>query len=224
MDAYFIPEPDFNGSHALLIRLANLFAIANPEHLTQWQCKEAIKNFLFCKGVDRSKIQALIIDQGHRLDPDCLEVLRELMNYETNDYKLLQIVIAGRPAIEQRLQTMPNLVDRVNLFLRLGHLGFKQTRALIGFQLTALAPGDQPALCLSRPACWMIHWASGGIPSSIVDLCRHPVRNFDPAKDQRRIGLWQFIRAYRALSDDGAKNETPTVSESHDPGKANDNQ
>ena len=64
-----------------------------PARSRDWQLKEIIKKYLFRRGVDDNKTVILIIDEGQKIPLFCLELLREFLNYETNAYKLLQIVI-----------------------------------------------------------------------------------------------------------------------------------
>lgn len=199
VDAYFMAELDLSDPRALLIQLANLFSIPNPESLTEWQSKEAIKNGLFRKGVDEGRIQVLILDDGHLPDPACLEVLRELMNYETNDYKLLQIVMAGRPEMGMRLRAMPNLADRINLFLRLRPFDFRQACEMIDFQLQSLAAAGEAIVHFSRPAYRMAHWVSRGVPRAIADLCRDAVRAAG-SENRRRVGWRQVLRLRRGAA------------------------
>ena len=50
---------------------------------SEWQIKEKIKNFLFEQGVQEQKNIVLVIDEGQKIPDDCLEILREFLNYET---------------------------------------------------------------------------------------------------------------------------------------------
>lgn len=49
-------------------------------------------------------------------------MLRELLNFETNAHKLLQIVIFAQAEFEETLAARPNLDDRVNYRYRLEYL------------------------------------------------------------------------------------------------------
>ena len=60
---------------------------------TKAEYKEAIKNFLFQKGVEEGKTVVLLVDEAQKLNSTTLETLRTLLNYETNEYKLLQLVL-----------------------------------------------------------------------------------------------------------------------------------
>ena len=83
---------------------------------SEWQLKEKIKNYLFQKGVDEKKTVVLIIDEGQKLPFFCREILREFLNYETNENKLLQIVIFAQNEFSRILKSHANFADRVNQF------------------------------------------------------------------------------------------------------------
>jgi len=82
------------------------------EEESEWQLKEYIKKYLFRKGVDEKKTVVLIIDEGQKLPEFCMEILREFLNYETNEFKLLQIVIFAQNEFRQILKAHANFADR----------------------------------------------------------------------------------------------------------------
>jgi hypothetical protein len=67
--------------------------------------KEQIKHQLYQKGVSEKKTVILVIDEGQKLPVFCLEILREFLNYETNDHKLLQIVLFAQEEIQDILRS-----------------------------------------------------------------------------------------------------------------------
>ena len=145
------------------------------QDLSEWQLKENIKDYLFKKGVDEKKIVVLIIDEGQKLPDFCLEILREFLNYETNENKLLQIVIFGQPEFQQTLNRLENVSDRVNLIYMLDPLNYHETREMIQFRLTqAGEPGYTPEL-FTRPGLLAIYMATGGYPRKVITLCHQVI-------------------------------------------------
>ena len=69
------------------------------------------------------------------LSPAALEVLRELLNFETNTEKLLQIVIFGQPELAQIIEGMPNFKDRINEYLYLKPLSMRESIRLVRHRL-----------------------------------------------------------------------------------------
>ena len=182
-ETHLLMDPAFSTPLEFLTTVAMSFGItgkrkrraaADPD-LTDWQLKENIKDYLFKKGVDEKKIVVLIIDEGQKLPDFGLEILREFLNYETNENKLLQIIIFGQPEFQQILNRLENVADRVNLLYVLQPLNFQETRDMIQFRLAqASEPGHTQAL-FTRPGMLAIYLATGGYPRKIITLCHQAV-------------------------------------------------
>ena len=111
----------------------------------------------FKKGVDEQKTTVLIIDEGQKIPEFCLELLREFLNYETNDYKLLQIAIFAQKEFENTLEKYANFTDRINLYHRLEPMSFKDTRDMIQFRLNQSSAVAQK-LALVYLSCHVGHF------------------------------------------------------------------
>ncbi len=162
-----------------------------PADRTDHQKKETIKQFLFEKGVAEGCTTVLIIDEGQKITPPCLEVLREFLNYETNAYKLLQIVIFAQREFERTLADHPNFADRINVCLDLHPLGFQDTLSLIHFRIQASGGGSARRL-FTLPALAAIFMATRGYPRRIIHLC-HRVLLALIIQNRRRAN-WQLVR------------------------------
>ncbi len=141
----------------------------------EWQIKEQIKKHLFRKGVDENKTVVLIIDEGQKIPTFCLEILREFLNYETNEYKLLQIVIFAQTEFEGIVRKYPNFADRISLFHLLEPLNFRDTRSMIKFRLEKSCSSTKKLRLFTLPALWMIYRISGGYPRKIINLCHQSI-------------------------------------------------
>ena len=53
---------------------------------------------------------SLAVDEAQKLNPLSLEVLRVLLNYETNEFKLLQLVLFGQLELLPRIKEMKNFL------------------------------------------------------------------------------------------------------------------
>ncbi len=139
---------------------------------SQCQHKEKIQNFLLGSGVEEDRIVTLIIDEGQKLPADCLEFLRELLNFETNEHKLLQIIIFAQDEILDTLKQRPNLQDRVALHYRLEPLSSKDTVSFIQHRIKASSkdPSRPPAVTFSLAARRLIYRLTSGYPRRIIHL------------------------------------------------------
>jgi general secretion pathway protein A len=114
---------------------------------------------------------ALIIDEAHNLEWDVLEEVRLLGNMENRRGKLLQIILAGQPELDRKLDA-PNLrqlKQRVVLRCTLRPFGEQQTHEYILSRLEKAGMPDQsifPADIFPE-----IHLRSQGIPRVINAIC-----------------------------------------------------
>jgi len=105
--AYLLLDPEFGSGRELLLTLVEMLGLEPlSASATDRQIKEALEHFLFEQGVTKQRMTVLIIDEGQRLPGFCLEILRELLNYETNQYKLLQIVIFAQQEFDAALTSL----------------------------------------------------------------------------------------------------------------------
>lgn len=194
LETHLILDPYFSTERELLSTVAEMLGFHPPESETSdWQLKEGIKKYLFRRGVDERASVILIIDEGQRLPDFCLEILREFLNYETNEYKLLQIVIFAQEEFEQTLEKHGNFADRINLFHILGPLNFHETRSMIRFRLERAGSGKRGLSIISLPALWAIYRSSKGYPRKIINLC-HQVMLTMIVQNRLRAG-WSTARS-----------------------------
>ncbi len=173
IETHLLLDPHFGNSMEFLSAVVRMFGLENKTGAceTVWQLKEDIKNHLFDQGVGRQKSVVLIIDEGQKIPDFCLEALREFLNYETNEHKLLQIVIFAQKEFEKTLRQHSNFADRINFFYNLRPLNFKDTRLMIEFRMVKASKTGKVTVRFSYPALWAIYRATGGYPRKIVTLC-----------------------------------------------------
>lgn len=176
IQTHLILDPAFNSPAEFLLTVSAMFGLAENEgEQSEWQMKEHIKNYLFRRGVEEGGIVVLIIDEGQKLPLFCVEMLREFLNYETNERKLLQIVIFAQQEFRQILNRRANFADRVNEFYHLGPLSFQETRKMIRFRLARAGRDGVPPPLFTLSGLWAIHRATGGYPRKIITVCHQAV-------------------------------------------------
>lgn len=137
--------------------------------------KEALKKYLFQKGVEENKTIVLVIDEAQKLNSLSLEVLRVLLNYETNEYKLLQLVLFGQMELLMRIKEIKNFNDRITLKYVLNPLDEQETKEMIEFRL--IQAGFNSGLKLfTDDALREIHHYTQGYPRQINLLCHNALR------------------------------------------------
>ncbi len=176
METYLILDPHFLYASEFLATVAKLLTGKKPMAKNHdLQIKEYIKQYLFRKGVDQGKTIVLIIDEGQKIPAFCLEILREFLNYETNEYKLLQIVIFAQSEFEKTVRRYPNFADRISLYHRLKPLSFLDTRRMIKFRLEKSSNSRKKLNLFTYPALWAIFRLTGGYPRKIINLCHQSI-------------------------------------------------
>lgn len=171
-ETHLILDPHFTSTTEFLSSVAAMFKGRKPARDTNdWQLKEQIKQYLFGRGVDEGKTVILIVDEGQKLPIFCLELLREFLNYETNEFKLLQIVIFAQVEFQNTIRDYANFADRINLYHFLKPMNFRDSRAMIRFRLEKSSNNYKTYSFFSRPALIAIYLATGGYPRKIINLC-----------------------------------------------------
>lgn len=130
----------------------------------------AINHFLLAQ-VEQHRDAVLIIDEAQDLTDDLLEQVRLISNLETDERKLLQIVLMGQPELRDRINA-PNLRQlrqRITVRYHLKPL----TRFEVGqyVQHRLQVSGANGAPYFTAGALWRIHRYSKGIPRLVNALC-----------------------------------------------------
>ena len=109
----------------------------------------------------------LIIDEAQNLSADVLEQLRLLTNLETNERKLLQIVLIGQPELRTMLQRpeLEQLAQRVVARYHLDALSQNETVKYLRHRLAVA--GLTSSLPFSKAAMRRIHALARGVPRRI---------------------------------------------------------
>jgi general secretion pathway protein A len=193
-ETYLILDPAFSTPSEFLLTIAEMFEGDKAQNASnEWQLKEIIKQYLFRKGVDEKKTLILIIDEGQKIPVHGLEILREFLNYETNEFKLLQIVIFAQKEFEHTLGECANFADRINLKHLLGPMNFKDTRSMIQFRLQQSSNAPPNRSLFSFPAMWAIYRETSGYPRKIINLCHRSILAMI-IQNRSRVG-WLLVRS-----------------------------
>ncbi len=131
---------------------------------------EALNHFLLAQ-VEKGKDTVLIIDEAQDLTDELLEQVRLLSNLETDDRKLLQIVLVGQPELRDRLNNhhLRQLRQRITVRYHLRALNRAELSRYIAHRLAV--SGAKGAPYFTAAAQWRIYRYSKGIPRLVNALC-----------------------------------------------------
>ena len=157
----------------------------------------AISEFLV-KQVEAGKETVLIVDEAQNLTEELLEQVRMLSNIETDDRKLLQIVLMGQPELRFRLNSprLRQLRQRITVRYHLMPL----TRFEVGqyIQHRLELAGSKAVPFFTQPALWRIYYYSKGVPRLVNAVCDKALLAGYVAQSDR-INFQMVGRAIREL-------------------------
>ncbi len=113
----------------------------------------------------------LIIDEAQDLTDELLEQIRLLSNLETDNRKLLQIVLMGQPELRDRLNNSRLRQLRQRITVRYHLLPLTRVEVVHYIQHRLVVSGAQGAPYFTQPALWRVWQYSGGIPRLVNAVC-----------------------------------------------------
>lgn len=160
-DVAFLNQPDLDASELLRTILHEFDFPAQSDD------KVALRGQLAAFLEKREQPAILVIDEAHILDEEALEQVRLLSNFELNDRKLLQIVLAGQPELKQLLSRprLRPLAQRIEMFYEIQPLSLVESKAYI--QRRIQIAGNPDGLVFEPRALEAIYDRTGGVPRLI---------------------------------------------------------
>lgn len=131
---------------------------------------EELNAFLLDQCRDGNNV-AVIIDEAQDLEPPVMEQVRLLSNLETDQHKLMQIVLAGQPELSQRLAQpeFRQLRQRIMVRCRLRALTEEETGLYVAHRLAVAGAGGE--VRFDPDAINLVYKYSQGTPRMINALC-----------------------------------------------------
>ena len=172
----------------------------NTKGLDRLETLAVINDFLI-RQVQLGKDCILIIDEAQNFSDELLEQVRQLSNVETDDRKLLQIVLIGQPELRERLNNprLKQLRQRITVRYHLKALDRFETGQYIKHRLSLAGANGKPGF--TGPAIWRVFRYSNGVPRLINAVCdKALLAGF--VKQSTRINFSMVGRAIRELEGD----------------------
>ena len=177
---HMILNPSFENEGQFLTSFVRNFNIDFPAQpmpslANILELRDAVEKFLIQKAAEEKQTIILIIDEAQKLDLATLEVLRVLLNFETNEYKLIQLVLLGQLELYLKIANMPNFLDRISFKYTLNPLGAAETKEMIRFRIK-IAGYDSKMDLFTDEAMSEIYNFSRGYPRRITMLCHRALK------------------------------------------------
>ncbi len=194
-----ISNPCVN-SQDLLFYLAKTLKIKTTGLENVLELTDKVRNALL-KAKHQDKHIILIIDEAHLLSDQALEEIRLLSNIESQDQKLLQILLVGQNELSHKLDSpeMRHLRQRININRFLSHLNYSETIQYIDHRLQQV--GASFASVLEDNGKGLIFKLTKGVPRNINQLCDNALL-ISMTEGQRRVNRKTLKKAKEALQTD----------------------
>jgi general secretion pathway protein A len=121
------------------------------------------------QNLEAGKDTVLLVDEAHCIrDPDVLEELRMLLNFQLNDRFLLTLILMAQPEVNDMIGRIPQLDQRIAIRHHLKPLDPTETARYIAYRLERA--GAKQAL-FTDDAVQMVWQQTHGIPRTVNTLC-----------------------------------------------------
>jgi general secretion pathway protein A len=153
-----------------LLRAIALEFGLNAKGMDRFETLSALNQFLIDL-LFHGRDAVLIIDEAQDLTPELLEQIRLLSNLETEDRKLLQIVLMGQPELRVRLNDhqLRQLRQRITVRFHIDALRRSELASYIQHRLHTAGSNGEPSFTFG--ALLRIYHYSKGIPRLVNALC-----------------------------------------------------
>ncbi len=156
----------------------------------------------------RGKHTVLIIDEAQQLDITVLEQLRLLTNLETNDKKLLQIMLLGQPELADVLKRkdLRQFAQRITARYHLTPLTQDEVADYVAHRLQ-IAGCDKQTL-FPKPVLRLLYAYSGGIPR-LINLLADRALLGAYASEQKQVSKAILQQAKEEVLGHSIENQAP---------------
>ena len=163
-EAAYLPMPIFPSEFQLLKAISSEFGL--PPKRSKYAQIESLNAHL----IDiwrQGKNAILIIDEAQALVGKQFELIRQLLNFESNTQKLIQIIMIGQNELRNKLRLKKSLRSRIATRSTIEPLDLRDTRDMINFRVMVAGRTDP---LFTDDAIQVIYNASHGMPRDICSL------------------------------------------------------
>ena len=158
-------NPFLNGVEMLQALLAE-FGLGDVTTTSRKELLDRLNTYLL-QQLANGRTCIAIFDEAQHLSTEFLEQIRVLSNLETEQEKLIQIILVGQPELLTLIRTpqMAQLDQRVSVRCTLTHLNREESGRYITHRLNVA--GAQSRVRFQEKAVRLLHSATGGVPRLI---------------------------------------------------------
>ncbi len=164
--AAYLPSPDYKTDLQFLKAICGEFDLARKH--AKIDQEQELKRFLL-ERYEEDRNVVLLVDEAQRLRGHVLELIRSLLNFETNSAKLINIVLCGQLELRDTLRDRSKKALRSRIFLvsTLNPLTLADTEEVIKFRCERAGVPNT----FTPEAIETVFTISKGIPREVIKLC-----------------------------------------------------
>jgi general secretion pathway protein A len=169
----FLTRVDFSSPFALTKQICAQFDLP-PQRSLAGQ-NSLLEDFLLEQ--DAAGMTMIVaMDEGQQLSYELLEVIRNLLNFETTEHKLIQIIVAGQMELRDRIamKRARAFASRVFSPVMMRPLTETETPLMIRFRCDRV----RIPCPFTEDAITTIHSHTNGVPRQILQTCMRAVKQF----------------------------------------------
>jgi general secretion pathway protein A len=178
----FITNPNFKSEMHMVKAISAEFGLPPRRSLfAQMEVLQAHLIEMYAEG----RNPVIIIDEAQLMREKQFEIIRQLSNFETNDTKLLQIILAGQLELKKKLRVKPALMSRIVISSTLQPFSPDELADMILFRIKmAGGKGD----VFVSDSLERVYEHSRGIPREAIKLCGFAMKRAELDKEKRITG------------------------------------
>ena len=133
VDTVYLPNPAFSRDEIMQVIARDLGILS----VSPGASLEALQQELISRHAQGRQV-VVLIDEAHAMPADSIEEVRRLSNLETDDRKLVQLILCGQPELDTLLSkpSLRQVRDRVVYRLILGNLSPKESSEYLAHRLS----------------------------------------------------------------------------------------
>lgn len=163
--ATMIASPNFPSDFAFLKKICADFDL--PARRSMGDQENTLRNFLL-EQYAQDKVCVVFVDEAQRLKGPQLELVRTLLNFETDDTKLIQVVLSAQLELRQKLMDPTKKAIRSRIFApsHLAPLSLTETGEMVEHRCAQTGSENQ----FTDEAIQALYTLSGGVPREVLKI------------------------------------------------------
>src|SRR5713226_3697136 len=164
--------PNIKTSNSFLRAVMDAYGVA-----TDRAYERSLKKFeaFLIEQYKLGKVPTLFVDEAQNMTRDILKLIHYLLNYETSDVKLLQVVLSGQEELSDKVKRYKELASRM-IPIAINPMSPTDLEDMLKFRWS-IASGNKSNLPFTQEALAEVFAYSKGLPRDAIKLSDENLRN-----------------------------------------------